>query len=189
MQCRPERQIVSSGQPLRTLLEGGDRRSIALVGKAVEALRAEPERIAELAALTDDADWLVVMRAFDAFEKLARIIPGALEPYKELLLGEAADDPHWEIRLQIVRSLPLFDWTERQRGRVLAILRANLDHPQKFVRAWATDSFVTLAACDPLLRAEAERAIAALEGSGSKALQTRAARLRDRLAAPQRDRH
>ena len=60
---------------LRPLLEGGDRRSIARSDEVLERVRARPELVGELAALTGDADWLVAMRAVDLLEKFAHEHP------------------------------------------------------------------------------------------------------------------
>jgi hypothetical protein len=49
------------------------------------------------------------------------------------------------VQLQIVRALPLFEWTAAERRRVLRILRRNLQHRQLFVRAWALDALASFA--------------------------------------------
>jgi HEAT repeat protein len=159
---------------LRPLLAGGDRRSIARSAEARAALDAEPRLLGALAALAGDTDWLVAMRAVDLLEKLAQASPSLVEPYKHLFLGPLADSDKWEVRLQIVRALPLFSWAPAERKRARAILTRDLDHPQTFVRAWAADSLSKLAPEAP----ELERALCQFEQSGSKALQTRAKKIR-----------
>jgi hypothetical protein len=101
-------------------------------------------------------------------------------PHKRVFIGPIADSDKWEVRLQVVRALPLFDWTPVQRRRALAILRRDLDFPQTFVRAWALDSLSTLAGNDPGLRRTVRRYLAEFERSGSKALQARARQIRPR---------
>lgn len=86
------------------------------------------------------------MRAFDLLEKIAHEHPDCVQPHKRLFIGPFADSDKWEVRLQIVRALPLLKWTFGERKRVVAILRRDLEHPQKFVRAWALDSLAM--ACD-----------------------------------------
>jgi hypothetical protein len=167
---------------LRSLLAGGDRRSIAESERAHELVRGAPERVAELVALAQDADWLVAMRATDLLEKLAHECAAWVQPYKTLFLGPLADAEQWEIRLQIVRVLPLLRWTIRERKRVVAILERDVDHPQTFVRAWALDSLAALAETDASLRDSVIRHLATFESSGSKALVARARKIRERLA-------
>ena len=169
-------------ESLRDLLLGGDRRSIARSGRALELVGSRPERVAEVAALARDSDPLVSQRALDLLEKLAHDHPEWIEPHKRLFIGDLADSDRWEVRLQIVRALPLFRWTTTQRSRVLAILLRDVEHPQKFVRAWALDSLATLAAKDPSLRATVLHHLRNFESSGSKALIARARHGRQRLA-------
>jgi hypothetical protein len=144
-------------------------------------VRATPARVAELASLAENRDWLVSMRAIDLLEKIAHEHPDWVQPHKKLFIGRLADSDKWEIQLQIVRSLPLLGWTARERRRVIQILRRNVEHPQKFVRAWALDSLATLAERDPGLVPVVKRGLEDFERSGSKALQTRAKHIRERL--------
>jgi hypothetical protein len=78
-------------------------------------------------------------------------------------------------------ALPLLTWTPRERERAIAILRRDVEHPQKFVRAWALDSLATFAAANPVLLPLASRHLRAFERSGSKALASRARICRARL--------
>jgi hypothetical protein len=173
---------TSSDRPLRALLSGGDRRSVAQSERARALVQADPARVTELAGLAADDDWLVSSRAMDLLEKLAHDHPEWVQPHKKLFIGPLAASDKWEIRLQIVRALPLLKWTPRERARAVAILRENIDHPQKFVRAWALDSLAQLAATDRALLPVVNRTIDAFERSGSKALAVRARNIRARLA-------
>lgn len=121
------------------------------------------------------------MRAMDLLEKLAHERADWVQPYKQLFIGPLADSEAWEIRLQVVRALPRLSWTARERRRVVEILRRDIEHPQKFVRAWALDGLATFASHDDSLLPDLEHALAAFERSGSKALMTRARHIRDRL--------
>jgi hypothetical protein len=82
--------------------------------------------VAELAALTFDEDWLVSMRALDLLEKIAHQAPELVQPHKKLFLGPMAESEKWEVRLQIVRALPLLRWTAAERKRAVEILRRNV---------------------------------------------------------------
>jgi hypothetical protein len=183
--CRP---IPASLQPrvaawksIRQLLSGGDRRSVAQSARLHSLVLEDPAKVTVLAHLASDDDWLVSMRAMDLLEKLAHEHADWVQPHRRLFIGPLADSPQWEIRLQIVRALPLLSWTRRQRARVVAILRRDIDHPQTFVRAWALDSLATLAQQDGNLLPAVRDSLAAFEQSGRKALATRAGRIRDRL--------
>ena len=173
-----------SGGSLRVLLSGGDRRSIAQSKRARAVVERAPNRIAELAALASDRDWLVSMRALDLLEKVAHEHPDRVQPYKRLFIGRLADSDQWEVRLQIVRALPLLRWTSRERKRVVDILRRDVGHPQAFVRAWALDSLATFSQEDASLTAHLERGLAEFDRSASRALRTRARLIRARLGQP-----
>jgi HEAT repeat protein len=168
---------------LRTLLAGGDRRSIARSGEALALLRARSDLLPELVHLTRDQDWLVVMRAMDLLEKLAHEKPEWIQPWRGVFIGPLAGHESWEIRLQIARALPLLRWTARQRTRALAVLRRYLKDPQKFVRAWALDGLARFAETDASLRPMVRRTLLAFEASGSPSLGARARQIRARLGA------
>jgi len=167
---------------IRPFLTGGDRRDQAQAQRLLERIVAGERRlVAELAALTADDDWLVAMRALDLLEKIAHGHPAWVEPFKHVFIGELADSDKWEVRLQIVRALPLFRWTAVERRRVVAILERDASFPQTFVRAWALDSLSMFALKAPRLRPTVRRHLRAFERSGSKALAARARHIRARL--------
>jgi len=138
----------TSSASLRPLLAGGDRRSIGRSNRALALVHANPDRVAQVAALAKDA--------------------------RRVFIGPLADSDQWEPHLQIVRALPFLRWTPRERSRVLTILRRDLDHPQLFVRAWALDSLARFAQDDATLLPVVLRHLAAFIRSGRPALASRA---------------
>lgn len=181
------RTARASTNRIRSLLSGGDRRSIARSGEVRELIEGNPALVADLAILTRDSDWLVTQRALDLLEKLAHDHIAWVEPHKDVFIGPLANSDKWEIRLQIVRALPLFTWTVAQSKRVEAILIENTKFPQTFVRAWALDSLATLAtlaARRSRLAPIVEEKLSEFELSGSKALQARARNIRARMERP-----
>ena len=169
---------------IRELLSGGDRRSIAESAKVRAIVERRPSRVKELASLTRDEDWLVVQRALDLLEKLAHEHPDWIEPHKKVFIGPLAGSDKWEIRLQIVRALPLFRWTAAESKRIEEILLENVGFPQTFVRAWALDSLATLAERRRRLLPVVLQHLEAFAQSSSKALQARARAIRERLVGP-----
>ncbi len=166
---------------IRELLSGGDRRSIADSKRVRALVEEDPALVADLVALTRDEDWLIVQRSVDLLEKLAHEHPEWIAPHQRLFIGPLAEREQWEIRLQIVRALPLFRWTPTQSKRVREILLDNLAFPQTFVRAWALDGLARLAETTPALLPRVRRALVEFERSPSKALQARARQIRARL--------
>ena len=182
------RERSTPRQDLRTMLSGGDRRSIAKSSRVRILLQTEPNRLSDLAGLANDADWLVSMRAMDLLEKLAHAHADWVQPHKRLFSGPLADSDQWEIRLQVVRALPLLEWTSRERRRVLEILQRDVEHPQAFVRAWALDRLARFAKRDRTILPAVMRGLSSVERSGMKALVTRARHIRARLSEPERAR-
>ncbi|HZP87179.1 MAG TPA: HEAT repeat domain-containing protein [Burkholderiales bacterium] len=176
-----ETRTESNDRSLRALLVGGDRRSIARSNEALAILRAHPHRLAELVRLTEDSDWLVVMRAMDLLEKLAHEQPDWIQPYRALFIGPLAQHESWEIRLQIARALPLLKWTAKEREKVVSILTEYANDRQTFVKAWAVDSLAKFAEGDAALLASVEQLLEELERSESRALESRARLIRKRL--------
>jgi hypothetical protein len=178
---RLTRRLAQRGG-IRRLLSGGDRRSIADSNHVRLMIDNDPSLVIELAALTADADWLVRQRALDLMEKLAHDHADWIAPHKKIFIGPLAASDKWEIRLQIVRALPLFHWSPAQAHRVEEILLENVSFPQTFVRAWALDSLATLASRRVALLPIVRRHLRDFERSPSKALQARAKQIRARLS-------
>ena len=166
---------------MRRLLSGGDRRGIAQSARVATIIEREPSAIKDLVALTEDSDWLVAQRALDLLEKVAHADAARVEPFKKVFIGRLADSDKWEIRLQVVRALPLFRWSAVQQRRVEQILRDNVAFPQAFVRAWALDSLATFALSKPRLMSIVRERLSSFERSPRKALQARARNIRQRL--------
>jgi hypothetical protein len=175
---------TSDTSEIRPLLSGGDRRSIADSKRARGLVEHNPSLVNELAALTADQDWLVAQRALDLLEKLAHEHADWIEPHKKIFIGPLATSDKWEIRLQIVRALPLFRWSPTQERRVEEILLENVLFPQTFVRAWALDGLATLAERKVALMPIVRKYLREFERSPSKALQARARQIRARLSRP-----
>jgi hypothetical protein len=174
---------VTTREPeFRRLLSGGDRRSIADSSRVRAMIEGNPRRVKELVGLTTDDNWLINQRALDLMEKLAHDHPQWIEPHKKVFLGPLADSDKWEIRLQIVRALPLFSWSRTEMPRVEKILLDGVEFPQTFVRAWSLDSLATFAQRRKKLEPIVQRYLDEFETSPSKALQARARNIRLRLA-------
>jgi hypothetical protein len=126
----------------------------------------------------------VTQRALDLLEKLAHDHVDWIEPHKRLFIGPLATSDKWEIRLQVVRALPLLHWSPAQRRRVEEILLENVRFPQTFVRAWALDGLATLAERKVELVPIVQKHLRTFERSPSKALQARVRQIRARLRKP-----
>src|SRR5439155_6669296 len=79
--------VRGNSPEIRPMLVGGDRRSIAQSNRARSLIERNPSLVSDVAALTDDADWLVAQRALDLLEKLAHEHPQWVEPHKQIFIG------------------------------------------------------------------------------------------------------
>src|SRR5262245_55063995 len=112
---------------VRELLTGGDRRDIADSNRVRALVEDDRSLVAVLVELTKDDNWLVAQRALDLCEKLAHDHHDWMVAHKSVFVGPLAQSDKWEVRLQIVRALPLFVWTPAQLKKVVAILVENLE--------------------------------------------------------------
>jgi hypothetical protein len=171
---------------LRQMLTGGDRRSLARVDEVVALVLTRRPLVSDLASLTtDEGDWVVSARALDALEKVAHRRPQWVRPYRQVFL-QLSTSEHWEIRLQVVRAIPLLHWTPRELKQALDVVRANLMSTRPFVRAWALDSLAVLTANSASLSVDLEYQLDQAEQSDSKAVRARARHIRARLGDQQR---
>lgn len=70
---------------MRRALTGGDRRSLQGANGVLALVREAPTRVSEPAALANDEDALVSMRALDLLEMLAHEHPEWVQPHRALL--------------------------------------------------------------------------------------------------------
>lgn len=163
--------------PILGKLQGGDRRSIGRSDEVVAQVLADPALLAPLAEglLADDP--LVRMRAADALEKVTAQHPDWLQAHKALLLGEAARLDQQEVRWHVAQMLPRLELSAGERARAVAILRADLDHESRIVRAFALQALSELADRDPAQRQEVLALLEELSVTGCPAVRSRARKL------------
>ena len=143
-------------------------------------LHRDPGGIPALVRATSSPSLATRRLAYETLERLAHRSPELVSPHRMCLLRSDAISGPWEVRLQMVRALPLLHWTQLEEGRVLEILRHNARDPNAFVSCWATDAFSRIAAYRPDLGAEAELLVAELEHSQHRSHQARARAIRRR---------
>jgi hypothetical protein len=138
---------------------------------------------------TDDP--LVSMRALNLLERLTRQHPGRRTRYRNVLIGPLAESEDWEIRLRVVRLLPLFDWKPDELTRVHSILRQGARHRQRTVWTSALESLAAMAMKDPGLLGTVRRHLHEIASSAKgpdlvriRAIRTRLDRRKRRETAP-----
>lgn len=135
-------------------LRGGDLRS---VGRAAEvaAWTNTPERFAQLAAMLEHTERLVVMRAADALEKVSAKHPEWLQSYGPVVLSLLNQAHlHIELKWHLAQLAERIQWSEEEAWLVSHQLASwLLDATEsKITRANALQACFTLAQTHPAIQ-------------------------------------
>jgi hypothetical protein len=175
----PDKRTADMGAALalRTMLSGGDRRSIGRADEVAALLRDCPERVGELVELLWDLDEVIKMRTADALEKLSREGAEWLEPFKAELLGLMAETRQQEVRWHLAEILPRLRLTDAECGRAAAILEGYLEDRSSIVKTFAMQGLWELSRRDSKLRARTIELIQELTRMGTAAMRARGRKL------------
>ncbi len=91
---------------IRTVLAGGDRRSIGNAHALAATIADDPHLFDACVQAMSDDDPVVRMRAADAVEKASRSRPALLAPHKAALLGAISKINQHEVRWHLLQLLP-----------------------------------------------------------------------------------
>jgi hypothetical protein len=169
----------SSVEPvdLRTLLGGGDRRSIGGAEQASALIAADPVLFGAAVDLMLDANPVIRGRSADAVEKASRRAASLLQPHKERFLSTLAAIEQQEVKWHLLQILPRLDLSMPERETATAIADRALHHESRIVQAEALSALFSLAGADPKLLDRARDVAAAAVGSGAAAVRARARKL------------
>lgn len=135
-----------SREAIRTLLTGGDLRSIGRANEVVAILRAQPARFEDVIRLLRDGDDPVVrMRAADAAEKASRLDPLLIQPYKRDLLALLAESVQKEIRWHLAQMIPRLRLTAAELRSATRSLQLYLTDRSSIVKTCAMQALSDLA--------------------------------------------
>ena len=158
---------------LRSMLAGGDRRSVGKSGAVVDLLESRPELLPALADLLWGADPLVAMRAADALEKYTRDKRNVLQAYKAQLIGLMSECAQQEVRWHLAAIVPNLRLTPSECRRVAQILRSYLHDRSSIVKTYAMHGLSDLTRQDQTLHSEVLELIRSLSRSGTPAMRAR----------------
>ncbi len=165
----------------RTLLSGGDRRSLGRAGEVLALVSRLPEHLGELVECLWVDDEVVRMRAADVLEKLSRADAGLLAPYKAQLLGLLAETTQKEVRWHLAQMVPRLKLTPSECRRVSEILQAYLDDRSSIVKTFAMQGLADLSLQHPPSRPVVIDLLRSLSRSGTPAMRARGRLLLGRL--------
>jgi hypothetical protein len=162
---------------IRTVLAGGDRRSIGNAHALAVAISDDPRLFDSCVRAMSDDDPVVRMRAADAVEKASRSRPALLAAHKASLLGSIAEINQHEVRWHLLQILPRLSLTADERLEWFKRAVQWVQSDRRIVAAEALSALFGLARSDESLRAQAVTiAIQSLDGP-SPALRARARKL------------
>jgi hypothetical protein len=159
---------------IRTMLQGGDRRSKGRWDSLAADAVHDPGLVSELVAALLDEDELVRLRAADALEKASAELPEILAPHAAAIIGPAADLEQHDVRWHIAQMLPRLALDGAGLRRAMSVLEATLAGTSVVARVMAMDALAELAERAPALRGRATRAVERGLSIGSPAEQARA---------------
>ncbi len=168
---------------LRDRLAEGDRRVPGAAGTVADGVLSDNTLLADLVALLDDDDPVIVSHAAHAAMQVSSRNPALFDPFVDRLVALLQALKQWELGEQLPKILVRCSLTEEQARRISDILLVNLESRFNIVAACSLQGLVDLTADGRLDRAVGEDALDRALASPRKALSARARRLRARLGA------
>ena len=178
---------MPSRKTIRSMLAGGDRRSIGRSDEVAELVARCPEEVVELVECLWDPDPRICMRAADAMEKASRGKGALLQAHKMELLGLLAEAEQQEVRWHLAVMVPRLRLTVPERRRVVKLLQIYLEDRSSIVKTFAMQGLADLALEDPALRPMITELIRSVARTGTPAMRARGRKiLRQLEQAPER---
>lgn len=164
-------------EDLRTALVAFDGKAISLLSEAAAAHAHAPDYVDQLLMLITDpephigegASWLIKAH-LEAGHRLTDVQSGAL-------LDGLDADLAWPTALHILQSVQYLDGGEAADVRRLAAIEVYTRHERAFVRAWALDAYVRLAAPHPDQKKQIARLLEQGHADPAASVRARARRL------------
>jgi hypothetical protein len=163
--------------PLIKMLAGGDRRSIGRSNEVVSLVLADPALfdIVLSGMLLDDA--LIRMRCADAAEKITRLHPNYLRPYKTVLLEKLVDPEQPEVRWHLAPMLVRLPLSETEQEVVFEILFKYLYDRSSIVQTFSLQALYDLAELNVKFQPRVYRLAQKMAETGAPAVKARANKL------------
>ncbi len=162
---------------IRSLLEGGDRRSLGKVAELVDHVRKHPQQTNALVECLYDPDTRVSMRAADALEKLSRDPAVSLQSHKNLLLNLLAETTQQELRWHLAVMVPRLQLSGSECRSVAETLESYLEDRSSIVRTFAMQGLADLTHQYPSSRPAVTDLIRSFARSGTPAMRARGRKL------------
>ena len=167
---------------LREYLTGGDRRSLGRAKQLHKLLQERMDLFPQLLRCMWDSDPLVAMRAADAVEKITLNAPKLLQPFKNELLGLAAEAEQPELRWHLALMVPRLKLTSPEQKRAVAIFMDYLSDKGAIVKTLALQALFDLSLQTPNASIDIEEILNNAARTGTAAMRARARILLAKMA-------
>jgi hypothetical protein len=167
---------IEMNQAIQKLKEG-DLRQKGKSEEVVADVLKKPQLFGDLVAGISDAEPGVRMRASDAVEKITRLHPEFLRPYKNNFINVFARSSQKEVRWHLAQILPRLELTPKERQQVFEILISFLDDNSRIVKTFAMQGLADIAQADHSYLPRAVRIVEGLMATGIPAIQSRGRKL------------
>jgi len=166
---------------IREELAGGDRRSIGQADKAAAQVLEDATLFGSVfeGLLSDDP--VVRMRCADVIEKVTRLHPEFLAPYKRRLIRDIAKIDQQEVRWHVAQVFSRLELTRAERRAAVEILTGYLEDKSKIVKTFSMQALADIAEQDATLKPAIMAQLEFLMETGSPAMKSRGRKLLARL--------
>ena len=168
--------IAGETTSIRSLLIGGDRRSIGESDRLALIIVENADLFASAVEAMSDENPIVRMRAADAVEKASRLDPERLTGHQARLLGPIAQNEQPEVRWHLLQMLPRLDLSSSETQAAFDLAVTSAASESRIVAAEALSALFALSQAMADLRIKAVTAARAALGSPSPAVRARARR-------------
>ena len=162
---------------IEKLLADGDLRSAGNSEKVVAMVLREPALFADAVNAILVESPAAKMRACDAVEKITRVHPEWLSPYKKLLLSKISRIDQKEVRWHLAQILPRLKLTSKERETVYHLMLGYLDDKSRIVTTFAMQALADLAGQDSRYRSSVKKIVTQAIESGPPSMQSRGRKL------------
>lgn len=159
------------------LLSVGDLRSAGNSKKVVNLVLSQPKYFGEVVdAIFSDYPG-TKMRASDAIEKISRICPELLRPYKKIFLNQVAKIEQKEVKWHTAQILPRLSLTKKEREKVYNLMISYLEDRSSIVRTFAMQALADVSMQDNSYLPGVKKLFNSLIKEGTPAMQSRGRKL------------
>ena len=163
-------------------LTGGDLRSIGKAEEVVEDILRNPSLFTEVFDGMLHEDPRVRMRSADALEKVTKIHPEFLQPFKNRLINEISEIQQQEVRWHVAQMFSYLVLTKSDMKNIITILFSYIDSSNSnIVKVFSLQTLADIAMKDPSFKPKVIEKLKQMVNSGSPAIVNRCNKLINKL--------